>query len=194
MEEPGIKRRPTPPCSVRTRRFMDVGLQYVCRCVVRPQRGELIGRCSHLLMSCGPWWNFRSTRHIAVSLKTSRRRHPSVNLVCLLIIFFQTQLPPYLVSLFYKLLVVLIDALLGWNLFVAAMTSDGDLRSDLIKNVHNRASYNATAGVLPLNYATSSGLAISGQARWATSQLLCRMVTKVRLIVLVPHKVLCSRH
>jgi hypothetical protein len=48
---------------------------------------------------------------------------------------------------------------------VAAMTSDEDLSSNLIKSVHNRASYNVTAGVFPLNYDTSDGVANSGQAR-----------------------------
>lgn len=108
--------------------------------------------------------NFRSTTHIAVSLKISRR-HPSVNLACLLIISFQTQLPQHLVGLFSNVHVLLVDTLLGWNLFVAAMTPDKSLRSGLINNVHNRASYNTTAGVFPLNYATSDGAAISGQAR-----------------------------
>jgi len=59
----------------------------------------------------------------------------------------------------------LADVLLGWNLFVAAMTPNGNLSLSLINNVHNRASYNATAGVFPLNYATSDGAALSGQAR-----------------------------
>lgn len=105
---------------------------------------------------------------IAVSLKISRR-HPSVHMACLLIISIQTQVQTqilqHLVGLFSNVHVLIVDVLLGWNLFVAAMTSNEDLRSSLINNVHNRASYNTTAGVFPLNYATSNGAAISGQAR-----------------------------
>ena len=55
--------------------------------------------------------------------------------------------------------------LLGWNLFVAAMTPDGDLRSNLISRVHNRASFNTSSGVFPLSYNSSSGATIQGVAR-----------------------------
>jgi Domain of unknown function (DUF1793) len=102
-------------------------------------------------------------RHIAVSLRISR--HPSVNSACQLIISFQTQLLQHLVGLFSIAHVLLVDVLLGWNLFVAAMTSNENLRSSLINSIHNRASYNTTDGVFPLNYATSDGVALSGQAR-----------------------------
>ena len=108
--------------------------------------------------------NFRSTTDIAVSFKISRR-YPSVTLACLLIISFRTPLSQYLVGLFSDVHVLLVDILLGWNLFVAAMTTNRNLSSSLINNVHKRASYNTTAGVFPLNYATSDGATISGQAR-----------------------------
>ncbi len=55
--------------------------------------------------------------------------------------------------------------ILGWNLFVAAMTPNQDLRTNLISRVHNRASYNVSAGVFPLNYDSASGTAILGRAR-----------------------------
>ncbi|KAF8263272.1 hypothetical protein EI94DRAFT_1704113 [Lactarius quietus] len=56
-------------------------------------------------------------------------------------------------------------AVSSWTLFVAAMTSNQDLRTNLISRVHNRASYNATAGVFPVLYDSSSGLIDQGGAR-----------------------------
>ncbi|KAH9028323.1 hypothetical protein EDB84DRAFT_1272333 [Lactarius hengduanensis] len=53
----------------------------------------------------------------------------------------------------------------SWNLFVAAMTSNQDLSSNIISRVHDRASYNASAGVFPLSYNSTSGAAILGVAR-----------------------------
>ncbi|KAH9996263.1 DUF1793-domain-containing protein [Russula vinacea] len=61
----------------------------------------------------------------------------------------------------------------SWNLFAAAMTTDEDLRSQLIGKVHNRASFNISAGVFPVNYGSVDGSTLQG---W-----------------LVLHKVLCSR-
>ncbi|KAH9052374.1 hypothetical protein EDB87DRAFT_1722946, partial [Lactarius vividus] len=52
----------------------------------------------------------------------------------------------------------------SWNLFVAAMTPNQSLRTELISRVHNRASYNTSAGVFPLNYDSTSGTAILGRA------------------------------
>ena len=52
--------------------------------------------------------------------------------------------------------------ILGWTLFAAAMTSDPDLCTNLISRVHNRASYNATAGVFPVLYNSTSGLIDQG--------------------------------
>ncbi|KAF8273635.1 hypothetical protein EI94DRAFT_1795045 [Lactarius quietus] len=52
----------------------------------------------------------------------------------------------------------------SWTLFVAAMTPDQDLCTNLISRVHNRASYNATAGVFPVLYDSSSGLIDQGGA------------------------------
>ena len=54
---------------------------------------------------------------------------------------------------------------LGWSLFVAAMTSDQDLRTNLISRVHNRASFNLTGGVMPVSYDSTSGLISQGGAR-----------------------------
>ena len=55
--------------------------------------------------------------------------------------------------------------ILGWNLFVAAMTPNQDLRMNLISRIHNRASYNVSEGVFPLNYDSTSGTTILGRAR-----------------------------
>ncbi|KAI9456365.1 hypothetical protein BJY52DRAFT_1171492, partial [Lactarius psammicola] len=52
----------------------------------------------------------------------------------------------------------------SWNLFVAAMTPNQNLRTNLISRVHNRASYNVSTGVFPLNYDSTSGTTILGTA------------------------------
>ncbi|KAH9018064.1 hypothetical protein EDB85DRAFT_1874040 [Lactarius pseudohatsudake] len=56
-------------------------------------------------------------------------------------------------------------AVSSWNLFVAAMTSNQDLRTNLISRVHNRASYNRSAGVFPIQYDSTYGSTILGGAR-----------------------------
>ncbi|KAH9171799.1 hypothetical protein EDB89DRAFT_2175033, partial [Lactarius sanguifluus] len=57
-------------------------------------------------------------------------------------------------------------AVSSWNLFVAAMSSNSnrDLRTNLISRIHNRASFNVSAGVFPLNYDSAQGSTISGVA------------------------------
>ncbi|KAH9017578.1 hypothetical protein EDB85DRAFT_2076084 [Lactarius pseudohatsudake] len=54
---------------------------------------------------------------------------------------------------------------LSWNLFVAAMTSNQDLRTNLISRVHNRASFNASAGAFPLYYDSTNGSTVLGRSR-----------------------------
>ena len=61
--------------------------------------------------------------------------------------------------------IVSANVVLGWDLFVAAMTSNQDLRADLISRVHNRASYNLSAGVFPTEYDSTFGSTIQGGAR-----------------------------
>ncbi|KAI9434458.1 hypothetical protein H4582DRAFT_1818664 [Lactarius indigo] len=56
-------------------------------------------------------------------------------------------------------------AMSSWNLFLAAMTSNQDLRTNLISRVHNRASYNKSAGVFPIEYDSTIGITILGGAR-----------------------------
>ena len=48
---------------------------------------------------------------------------------------------------------------------MAAMTSDQDLRTNLITRVHNLASNNLSNGVFPTVYDSTYGVAISGEAR-----------------------------
>ena len=108
--------------------------------------------------------NFRYSTPTAVLSTTSRRLQPSANLACLLTIFFQTQLSQYLVGSFYGQ-ILLVDVLLGWNLFVAAMAQNGGLSSDLISRIHSRASFNASTGEFPLSYESSQGSTIGGAAR-----------------------------
>ena len=48
---------------------------------------------------------------------------------------------------------------------MAAMTSDQDLRRNLISSVHNRASFNRSVGAFPLSYDSTSGLTYQGVAR-----------------------------
>jgi hypothetical protein len=58
---------------------------------------------------------------------------------------------PYLVSS-HTIEVVSANLILGWDLFVAAMTSNQSLCMDLISRVHNRASFNMSTGVFPTKY------------------------------------------
>ncbi|KAH8988003.1 hypothetical protein EDB86DRAFT_2832105 [Lactarius hatsudake] len=69
-------------------------------------------------------------------------------------------------------------AVSSWNLFVAAMTPNQDLRTVLISRVHNRASYNASAGVFPLNYDSTSGAAILGRASPAQGAMYAPLALK----------------
>ncbi|KAI9513397.1 hypothetical protein F5148DRAFT_990760 [Russula earlei] len=55
-------------------------------------------------------------------------------------------------------------AVSSWNLFVAAMTTDQGLRSNLISRVHNKAFSNASVGVFPVIYDSLHGTTIQGAA------------------------------
>ena len=83
----------------------------------------------------------------------------------LLITFLQTQLLLYLVGISINPEVLLTDRSPGWNLFAAAMTTNQDLRSQLISKVHNRASLNTSANVFPVNYGSADGSTLQGAAR-----------------------------
>ncbi|KAI9447112.1 hypothetical protein BJY52DRAFT_375069 [Lactarius psammicola] len=73
-------------------------------------------------------------------------------------------------------------AVSSWNLFVAAMTQNQDLRTNLISRVHSRASYNASAGVFPLNYDSTSGAAFLGRASPAQGAMYAPLALKVPVI------------
>ena len=55
----------------------------------------------------------------------------------------------------------------AWNLFVAAMTPNNDLRANLISRVHNRASSfgSQNMGIFPVSYNSFNGSDVSGMAK-----------------------------
>ena len=55
------------------------------------------------------------------------------------------------------LYILLTDVLVGWNLFVAAMTPYNDLRLNLIERIYNRSQLFASGGVFPLSYYSANG-------------------------------------
>ena len=65
----------------------------------------------------------------------------------------------------YNVYILSADGVLGWNLFAAAMTPNQSLRSQLISKVHNRASFNISAGVFPVEYNSADGSPLQGVAR-----------------------------
>ena len=67
--------------------------------------------------------------------------------------------PPITVSSLYHciLYILLTDVLVGWNLFVAAMTPYNDLRSNLIGRISIRSQLFASGGVFPLSYYSANG-------------------------------------
>ena|SRR6266702_2804142 len=102
----------------------------------------------------------------AVSSTTSHQLRASVILGCQSIASARTQASQYQVGRVLHLKSSkLMCFLLGWNLFVAAMTSNQDLSTNLISRVHNRASFNVSAGVFPLSYDSTHGSTILGVAR-----------------------------
>ncbi|KAH9993299.1 hypothetical protein BJV74DRAFT_916837 [Russula compacta] len=75
----------------------------------------------------------------------------------------------------------------GWNLFVAGMTPDGDLRSNLISRVHERASFNISAGAFPLNYDSSSGNTLGGAASPAQGAMFAPLALKAPVLTINPN-------
>ena len=65
----------------------------------------------------------------------------------------------------YNVYILSADCVLGWNLFAAAMTPNQSLRSQLISKVHNRASFNTSAGAFPVEYNSADGSSVQGVAR-----------------------------
>jgi len=70
-------------------------------------------------------------------------------------------------------------AVSNWDLFVAAMTSDQDLRRNLISRVHDRASYNLSVGVFPTEYYGTDGLTYQGIASPAQGAMYAPLALKV---------------
>ena len=56
------------------------------------------------------------------------------------------------------------NAVIGWNLFVAAMTPNSNLRSDIIRRAHNKASIygNQSIGAFPIRYNRINGADFPG--------------------------------
>ncbi|KAI9459211.1 hypothetical protein BJY52DRAFT_387895 [Lactarius psammicola] len=70
----------------------------------------------------------------------------------------------------------------SWNLFVAAMTSNQNLRTNLISRVHNRASFNASAGVFPLIYDSTHGSTILGVASPGQGAMYAPLALTARVV------------
>ncbi|KAH9036047.1 hypothetical protein EDB83DRAFT_1770629 [Lactarius deliciosus] len=73
-------------------------------------------------------------------------------------------------------------AVSSWNLFVAAMTPNQDLRTNLISRVHNRASYNKSAGVFPIQYDSMYGSTILGGASPAQGAVYAPLALKAPVV------------
>ncbi|KAH9022178.1 hypothetical protein EDB85DRAFT_382728 [Lactarius pseudohatsudake] len=71
------------------------------------------------------------------------------------------------------------DAASSWTLFMAAMTPDKDLSTNLISRVHSRASYNASMAVFPVFYDSTSGSATRGEASPAQGAMYAPLALKV---------------
>ena len=65
---------------------------------------------------------------------------------------------------FYNSEILLPDLVIGWSLYVAAMTSNPGLRSQLILRVYNRVT-SSIPGVFPVYYDSGNGTSLQGIAR-----------------------------
>jgi len=72
----------------------------------------------------------------------------------------------------------------SWNLFVAAMTQNGELCSHLVSRVHNRASFNTSSDVFPLNYDSSHGSTIQGAASPAQGAMYAPLALKAPILTI----------
>ncbi|KAH9064487.1 hypothetical protein EDB87DRAFT_1680356 [Lactarius vividus] len=77
----------------------------------------------------------------------------------------------------------------SWTLFVAAMTSDGDLSTNLISRVHNRASLNTSMGVFPVYYDSASGLTYRGEASPAQGAMYAPLALTVPVLQITANPV-----
>jgi hypothetical protein len=60
---------------------------------------------------------------------------------------------------------MLSDPVLGWSSFVAAMTTNQGLRSELIERVYKRMATDTIPGVFPVYYDSVNGTSLQGMAR-----------------------------
>ncbi|KAI0299461.1 hypothetical protein B0F90DRAFT_1818200 [Multifurca ochricompacta] len=70
----------------------------------------------------------------------------------------------------------------GWNLFTAAIASNQDLRTNIITNIHNRASFNVSPGVFPLSYDSIHGSTILGVASPAQGAMFAPLALKAPIL------------
>jgi hypothetical protein len=82
-------------------------------------------------------------------------------------LFPQTQVSPRLVGISNNSETLLPDRLvIGWSIFVAAMTTNSGLQSELILRVYNATFVDLnTSWVFPVYYDSSDGTALQGIAR-----------------------------
>ncbi|KAI9513396.1 hypothetical protein F5148DRAFT_1006486 [Russula earlei] len=72
----------------------------------------------------------------------------------------------------------------SWSLFAAAMTTDQDLRSNLISRVHNKASSNVTVGVFPVVYDSLHGSTVQGAASPAQGAMFAPLALNVPVLAI----------
>jgi hypothetical protein len=162
---------------------MDVGLQPLRRCMARHRGGRPIGMYMSWYSSFQSSLSFRYMLVTAISLPTLHHLPMIVQAglatkpasICQLrILLTQTCSPQYPVCSTSFSIAPFSDAVPGWNLFVAAMTPNNDLRLDLIKRVHDRAllSGNQRLGAFPLQYNSKDGsdISVSGLGRRVTER------------------------
>ena len=108
--------------------------------------------------------SFRYTLGIPISFTPSCRIQTSANMACLLIT--QTQMSLFLVGIRITFKFLLADLVIGWCLFVVAITNDERLRSELTAKVSDRSSDTTIpANVFPVYYDSANGTSLQGVAR-----------------------------
>jgi len=75
-------------------------------------------------------------------------------------------------------------AVSSWNLFVAAMTQDQDLRSHIISSVHNAANLNGTFDVFYPTYDPMHGYLLTGAASPAQGAMLAPLALKAPVLAI----------
>ncbi|KAI0057014.1 hypothetical protein BV25DRAFT_1813076 [Artomyces pyxidatus] len=67
----------------------------------------------------------------------------------------------------------------SWDVFTAAITTDATTRDNLISSVHNRASFNVSAGAFPLDYDSSRGTTVLGVASPAQGAMFAPLALNI---------------